>query len=162
MSRTRAIAPSDLVTQRDDDKTMRGRPRWSAPLAIGALHRRDRYGLVRESCERRTMPRSIARATASDRLPAPSLAKACAMCQFTVRSPMPRADAISFEVSPRATCSRTSISRLDSDIPTAESRSRTAKSKDWLIPRVMAKPCLFRHPLRWPGEKFVPAPTGNE
>jgi len=107
------------------------------------------------------MPRSIAMATASDRLPAPSLVNVCEMCQFTVRSRMPSAAAISFEVSPLATCSRTSISRRDSDMPMAASRVRSAKSNGPLYLRVLTKRCRFRHLFGWPVGKFVPATTGG-
>src|SRR6266850_1179231 len=58
---------------------------------------------------------AFASATASARLPARSFTKARPMCQLTVRSAMPRARAISFDVSPTATCCRTSISRRESD-----------------------------------------------
>src|SRR4029077_18795260 len=61
-----------------------------------------------------TMTRaSIARATASARLDAPSFAKASPRCQLTVRWLMPRADAISFVVRPRATQRRIVSSRGD-------------------------------------------------
>src|SRR6266566_2783365 len=100
------------------------------------------------------MPRSIARATASDRLPAPSLANTCAMCQFTVRSRMPSAAAISLDVSPRATCSRTSISRRDSDVPIAASRARSTRSNGPLNLLVLAKRCRFRHLFGWPSTEI--------
>ena len=108
------------------------------------------------------MPRSIARATASDRLPAPSLANACAMCQFTVRSRMPRAAAISFEVSPWATCSRTSISRRESDVPMAASRAFSVTSNGPLNLLVLAKRCRFRHLFGWPRGEIRTGAAGGE
>src|SRR5438105_14290548 len=85
------------------------------------------------------MPSSIAIATASARFVAPSLRYTRDRCQFTVRSPIPRFAAISFEVSPRATWRRISTSRLDSGTrasslappPIARHLARPAEIRGW-------------------------------